>query len=96
MVGAPDEAALGELHRAADEMTQRAAGRLGDARPASVSVRALSGFVVKELVDASKEADLVVLGTRSVSGLARLLVGSVSAEVIQHSLCPVVIVPHKR
>jgi nucleotide-binding universal stress UspA family protein len=52
--------------------------------------------VVKEIVDASKEADLVVLGTRGGSGLARLLVGSVSSEVVQHSLCPVVIVPHKR
>ena len=61
-----------------------------------MTVRALSGFVVKEIVDASKEADLVVLGTRGGSGLARLLGGSVSSEVVQHSLCPVVIVPHKR
>jgi nucleotide-binding universal stress UspA family protein len=96
VVGPPDQASLDKLHQAADEMTQRAASRLGDARPPSVTVRALSGFVVNELVDASKEADLVVLGTRSSSGLARLLVGSVSAEVIQHSLCPVVIVPQKR
>jgi nucleotide-binding universal stress UspA family protein len=96
VVGPPDAAALGKLHQAADEMTQRAAGRLSDARPPSATVRALSGFVVNELVDASKEADLVVLGTRSSSGLARLLVGSVSTEVVQHSQCPVVIVPHKR
>jgi nucleotide-binding universal stress UspA family protein len=96
VVGPPDEPALEKLHQAADEMAQRAASRLGDAGPPSVTVRALSGFVVKELVEASKDADLVVLGTRVVTGLARLLVGSVSTEVVQHSLCPVVIVPHKR
>jgi nucleotide-binding universal stress UspA family protein len=96
VVGAPDQAALQKMHQAADEMAQRAASRLGDARPASVTIRALSGFVVKELVNASQEADLIVLGTRGISGFARLLVGSVSAEVVQHSLCPVVIVPHKR
>jgi nucleotide-binding universal stress UspA family protein len=96
VVGAPDAAALDKLHQAADEMTQRAASRLGDAQPPAATVRALSGFVVNELVDASKEADLVVLGTPSSRGLARLLVGSVSTEVVQHSLCPVVIVPQKR
>jgi nucleotide-binding universal stress UspA family protein len=96
VVGPADAPVLEKLHQAADEMAQRAADRLGDARPPSVTVRALSGFVVKELVDASKDADLVVLGTRGSSGLARVLVGSVSTEVIQHSLCPVVIVPPNR
>lgn len=96
VVGPPDAPALEKLHQAADEMAQRAASRLGEAGPPSVTVRALSGFVVKELVEASKDADLVVLGTRVVSGLARLLVGSISTEVVQHSQCPVVIVPHKR
>ena len=77
-------------------MTQRAAGRLGDARPATVTVHAVSGFVVKELVGASQDADLVVVGARSGSEFARLLVGSASSEVVQQSACPVVIVPHKR
>jgi nucleotide-binding universal stress UspA family protein len=96
VIGAADESLLEKLRQAAEEMTQRAASRLGDARPASVTVRAVSGFVVKELVDASQDADLVVVGARSGSEFARLLVGSVSSEVIQHSACPVVIVPHKR
>jgi nucleotide-binding universal stress UspA family protein len=77
-------------------MTQRAAGRLGEAAPATVTVRALNGFVVQELVDASHDADLVVVGSRAGGGFGRLLGGSVSSEVIQHSICPVVIVPHER
>ena len=96
VVGPADESLLASLRQAAEDMTQQAAGRLGDPGPVSVSVHAVSGFVVKELVDASQDADLVVLGTRYAGGFSRLLMGSVSSEVVQHSACPVVIVPHKR
>jgi nucleotide-binding universal stress UspA family protein len=96
VIGPADESLLGTLRQAAEEMTQRAAGRLVDARPATVTVYAVSGFVVKELVGASQDADLVVVGARSGREFARLLMGSVSSEVVQQSACPVVIVPHKR
>jgi nucleotide-binding universal stress UspA family protein len=96
VVGPADSALVEKLRQAAEEMAQKAAGRLGDARPASVTIHAVSGFVVKELVDASHDADLVVVGSRHGSGFARLLAGSVSSEVVQHSECPVVIVPHQR
>jgi nucleotide-binding universal stress UspA family protein len=94
VIGPADRALLEKLQQAAEEMTQKATSRLGDARPASVNVRAVSGFVVKELVDASQDADMVVLGARGGSGIARLLMGSVSTEVVQHLACAVVIVPH--
>ena len=96
VVGAADEALLEKLRQAAEEMTQRAASRLGDARPAAVNVHAVNGFVVKELAGASQDADLVVIGARGGDGLARLLVGSLSSELVQHSACPVVIVPHQK
>jgi nucleotide-binding universal stress UspA family protein len=96
VIGGADETLLERLRHAADEMTQRVASQVGDARPTSVDVRAVNGFVVKELVDASHDADLVVLGARSGGGFARLVTGSLSSEVIQHSVCPVVIVPHQK
>jgi nucleotide-binding universal stress UspA family protein len=96
VVGPADTALLGTLRQAAEEMTHKAASRLGDAGSASVTVQAVNGFVVKELVDASQDADLIVLGARGGSAFTRLLIGSVSSEVIQHSECPVVIVPHAR
>ncbi len=96
VIGDADATLLDKLHQAAEEMTQNAASQLGDAQPASVHIRAVNGFVVKELVDASQDADLLVLGPRSISGFTRLLMGSVSAEVVQHSACPVVIVPPER
>jgi nucleotide-binding universal stress UspA family protein len=96
VTGRADDWVLESLRPAVQEMTDRAASRLDGAGPASVTVRAVSGFVVRELVDASQDADLVVLGARGGSNFTRLLMGSVSSEVVQHSACPVVIVPHKR
>ncbi len=94
VVGPADEVVLAKLRQAAEEMTQRVASRLGDAGPPEVTVRAVSGFVVRELVSDSRNADLIVLGAHSVSAFARLVSGSVSNEVVEHSACPVVIVPH--
>jgi nucleotide-binding universal stress UspA family protein len=96
VTGPADPPLLEKLRQAAEEMTRRSASQLGEAKPASVNVRAVSGFVVRELVDASQDADLVVVGSRGGGGFSRLLLGSVSNEVVQHSACPVVVVPHER
>jgi nucleotide-binding universal stress UspA family protein len=96
VVGAADVTLLDQLQRSAEEMTQRALSRLTGAKPSSVQVRAVNGFVVQELVDASRDADELVLGSRVTTGLERLVMGSVSHEIVQHSACPVVIVPYHR
>jgi nucleotide-binding universal stress UspA family protein len=97
VIGPADQALLEKLQQGAEEMTQKAADGLGDAKPAAVNVRAVSGFVVKELVDASQDADVVVVGARSHhTAFTRLLVGSVTTDVVQDSASPVVIVPQAR
>ena len=58
-------------------------------------VRAVSGFVVKELIDASIDADMLVIGSRRRSGLAQLVLGSVGHELVEHAKCPLVLVPHR-
>jgi len=45
------------------------------------------------LLDAAERADVVVVGTRGLGGLHRLLVGSVSHQVATHARRPVVVVP---
>ncbi len=96
VTGPADAAILADLRQAAEEMTQTAESELGDARPASVNLHVVSGFVVKELLDAARDADLVVIGSRGEGGLARLVMGSVSNEVVQRAGCPVTIVPHQK
>lgn len=48
----------------------------------------------KAIIDAGKEADLLVVGSRGHGGFAALLLGSVSRTVLQHSAVPVVVVRH--
>jgi nucleotide-binding universal stress UspA family protein len=96
VVGPADAPVVEQLRQAAEHMTHEAESRLGDAKPASVTVRAVSGFVVKELVDASHDADMLVVGARGGSELSHLLLGSVSSQVIQRAACPVVVVPHPK
>jgi nucleotide-binding universal stress UspA family protein len=45
------------------------------------------------LVEASREADLVVVGTHGRGPVRTFLLGSVSQSVIRHAECPVVVMP---
>jgi len=47
---------------------------------------------VNVLVKASRDADMVVVGSRGSGGFASLLMGSVSSKVTHHAACPVVVI----
>jgi nucleotide-binding universal stress UspA family protein len=63
----------------------------------SVTVNAVNGFAATELIEASRDADLIIVGARGrahVGGLAQHMpIGSVSNKVLHHAECPVVVVP---
>jgi nucleotide-binding universal stress UspA family protein len=61
-----------------------------------VTVTVATGDVAEELVRASRDADLLVVGSRGSGGFAKLLMGSVSSQVTHHAACPVVVVPGTR
>jgi len=77
--------------QAAESIVDKTISALGE-RPASVTVRAVSGHPAEALIDASSEADLVVVGSRGSGGFASLLTGSVTSQVVNHSSAPVVVV----
>ena len=89
---AQDPEALARMRQAAEDMTVKVTGQLNGERPASVTVRAINGFPAQELINASRDADLVVVGSRGAGGFARLMVGSVSDQVVHHAHCPVMVV----
>jgi nucleotide-binding universal stress UspA family protein len=57
-----------------------------------VSVRVVEGSPREVLVEASKNADLLVIGSHGHSTVGGLLIGSVSAYCIHHATVPVVVV----
>lgn len=64
-----------------------------EARPPSVNIRSVSGVPAEQLLKAAADADMLVVGSRGAGGFARLLLGSVSSQVVRHAHCPVVVIP---
>lgn len=88
-----DDAALTEKAKEAAQADTDQVLAAAGSQPTSVTVTAVHGLPVDELVKASESADMIVLGRRGMGGFARLLMGSVSSQVAQHAQCPVLIVP---
>jgi nucleotide-binding universal stress UspA family protein len=53
----------------------------------------VQGTAAEALIEASKHADLVVVGTHGRGPVRAFLLGSVSLSVIKHAACPVVVMP---
>lgn len=60
-----------------------------------VTRKVLEGNAAQVLLDETKDAQLLVVGSRGHGGFAGLLLGSVSANCVEHALCPVLVVPGK-
>jgi len=90
----PDDPARTQDARvAAQAETDKVLAGLDGPRPDSVTVTAVHGFPVDELIKAGQDADMIVLGSRGAGGFTRLLMGSTASQVVQHSQSPVLIVP---
>jgi nucleotide-binding universal stress UspA family protein len=59
----------------------------------TVDAHAVQGPPASVLLDATKNADLLVVGSRGHGGFVGALLGSVSQHCVAHATCPVVVVP---
>ena len=84
---------LREAQERLSEVAARAAGRLiGSGSEAEFEVRV--GDAAHEIVTAAREwdASLIVTGSRGLTGIRRILLGSVARSVLHHAHCSVLIV----
>ncbi|WP_200210088.1 universal stress protein [Micromonospora coerulea] len=84
-VPAPTEEAQKMLAQVAAELTGHHPGL-------RTEVRQVAGGAGAALVEESRRAELVVVGSRGHGGFAGLLLGSVSGQLAQHGHCPVLVV----
>ncbi|MBM0206555.1 universal stress protein [Micromonospora sp. STR1s_5] len=84
-VPAPSEEAQQMLERTAAELTDRWPGL-------AVEVRQVLGGPGATMIEESRRAELVVVGSRGLGGFTGLLLGSVGTQVTAHAHCPVLVV----
>jgi len=89
----PDRSFDPEIARMAlQKMVDEVAAGLGEAPP-EIIVSVTTGDPAEELVRASQDADMLVVGSRGSGAFAKLLIGSVSSKVTHHAASPVVVIP---
>jgi len=65
---------------------------LGDSELPNVRTEVLHDYAVPALVKTSKQAQMLVVGSRGMGAFGRAVLGSVSSGVVHHARCPVAIV----
>jgi nucleotide-binding universal stress UspA family protein len=84
------------LEHQAEELPRRVVEEvLGDRPGVQVIPRTIRGGAAQVLVDASRHAELLVVGSLGLGGLKGMMLGSTGHHCAAHSHCPVVIVHHE-
>jgi nucleotide-binding universal stress UspA family protein len=86
---------LADPEAEARKVLDSAVGDLQKAHP-QVEIRSsvVEGIPAQVLVEASNDADLLVVGSRGHGEVAGLLIGSVSEHCVTHAHCPVLVMRH--
>lgn len=81
------------LQEAGEAVARDAVQAMGaDAEGVEIGTRVEQGAGAESLIDASRDADLLVIGRRGHGGFLSLVMGSVAQQVVAHAHCPVVVV----
>lgn len=79
-----------------DHLVADVAGLVAARPGVDVQYRVSRGPAANSLIEASADAELVVVGPRGLGGFRGLVMGSVSEQVVRHATCPVVVVRDQR
>ncbi|MDH6126352.1 universal stress protein [Kitasatospora sp. GP82] len=90
----PEQSDLAGITNAEIRVLETRIGPLRDRyRDVQVSVRIEHTGPVPALLDAGLGAAVVVVGSHGRTGIRRLIIGSVSSEILHRAACPVMVVP---
>ncbi|WP_372348627.1 universal stress protein [Streptomyces sp. KL116D] len=78
--------------RAREDLEATVQEALSDGSQVEVHTDVRLGPAAGALLDASRDARLLVVGSRGRGGFAGLLLGSVAMHCVQHATCPVLVV----
>jgi len=76
----------------AKELLERVAAVAPPTEGLNVEWSGVPGNPAEVLIEASTQADLLVVGSRGLGGFRGLMMGSVSSQCVHHAHCPVLVV----
>jgi nucleotide-binding universal stress UspA family protein len=82
-----------EARRLAEDLVKHAVEEVPGADAVTVRTLAVHGPAAQVLVEAARDADLLVVGSRGHGALSRAVLGSVSSSVLHHASGTVAVVP---
>jgi nucleotide-binding universal stress UspA family protein len=86
-----DERYIDDLLADTQKLVANQVDQVGPGPEVKVTSRAVLGSPAEVLVDASAQAEMLVVGSRGRGGFSGLLLGSVSQQCVSHARCPVVV-----
>lgn len=94
-VGVAPEAVTSEVEKSRYEMLDKAIeATCGDMPSLRVERKVVYGHPAQALLDESRHADLLVVGSKGHGGFTGMMLGSVSTHCVTHASCPVTVVKH--
>lgn len=74
-----------------DQARKTVTANLNGAKPPETRTEIIYSSVLPTLISASRDAEMIVVGSRGLGALGRLLLGSVTAGLLHHAHCPVAV-----
>ena len=73
------------------QVTEQIAPVVAEYPDVEIDIQVPHGAAGRELIRASRDSRLIVVGTRGLGGFSGLLIGSVSQQLVEHAACDVLV-----